>query len=336
MSEIQIEFSAENSFSQNRQTRTSALAGPLQNTAALQGSVPASIAQKSSFQNIFSAQDNVQISKSAQVIRQNTKSSVLNNSANSPANALANNQANTNSIALQNGTLSLVQNQTGITGTYHRNNGGSFQFNVNQNVNVQENEDYSTAVFFEQDNISKKYHADGKISKFQGNILDENKKSVRINSRGGTINAKNDTVFALADNTNIQARGNNTIILKENMQNVQIHTQNGDNTIIGQELQNAAISLAGGKNTLNFRNTDNSTVNARNSNVQLNTGRLTGSTLNLEKGTHSINLQESLHNSIQFESNSFNQESKLNIFGRTENTLIHAAGEKTSLNLQNS
>ena len=336
MSEIQIEFSAENSFSQNRQTRTSALAGPLQNTAALQGSVPASIAQKSSFQNIFSAQDNVQISKSAQVIRQNTKSSVLNNSANSPANALANNQANTNSIALQNGTLSLVQNQTGITGTYHRNNGGSFQFNVNQNVNVQENEDYSTAVFFEQDNISKKYHADGKISKFQGNILDENKKSVRINSRGGTINAKNDTVFALADNTNIQARGNNTIILKENMQNVQIHTQNGDNTIIGQELQNAAISLAGGKNTLNFRNTDNSTVNARNSNVQLNTGRLTGSTLNLEKGTHSINLQESLHNSIHFESNSFNQESKLNIFGRTENTLIHAAGEKTSLNLQNS
>ena len=251
MSEIQIEFSAENSFSQNRQTRTSALAGPLQNTAALQGSVPASIAQKSSFQNIFSAQDNVQISKSAQVIRQNTKSSVLNNSANSPANALANNQANTNSIALQNGTLSLVQNQTGITGTYHRNNGGSFQFNVNQNVNVQENEDYSTAVFFEQDNISKKYHADGKISKFQGNILDENKKSVRINSRGGTINAKNDTVFALADNTNIQARGNNTIILKENMQNVQIHTQNGDNTIIGQELQNAAISLAGDKKTLN-------------------------------------------------------------------------------------
>lgn len=336
MSEIQIEFSAENSFSQNRQTRTSALAGPLQNTAALQGAVPASIAQKSSFQNIFSAQDNVQISKSAQVIRQNTKSSVLNNSANSPANALANNQANTNSIALQNGTLSLVQNQNGITSTYHRNNGGSFQFNVNQNVNVQENEDYSTAVFFEQDNISKKYHADGKISKFQGNILDENKKSVRINSRGGTINAKNDTVFALADNTNIQARGNNTIILKENMQNVQINTQNGDNTIIGQELQNAAISLAGGKNTLNFRNTDNSTVNARNSNVQLNTGRLTGSTLNLEKGAHSINLQESLHNSIQFESNSFNQESKLNIFGRTENTLIHATGEKTSLNLQNS
>lgn len=336
MSEIQIDLSTENSFSQNQQTRTSALVRPLQNTALLQGSVPASIAQKSSFQNIFSAQDNVQISKSGQFIQQNTQSSALNNPASSPANAQAGNQANTNSIALQNGTLSLVQNQNGITSTYHRNNGGSFQFNVNQNVNVQENEDYSTAIFFEQDNISKKYHANGKISKFQGNILDENKKSVRINSQGGTINAKNDTVFALADNTNIQARGNNTIILKDNMQNVQINTQNGDNTIIGQELQNAAISLVNGKNTLNFKNTDNSTINAKNSNVQLNTGKLTGSTLNLEKGSHSINLQESLHNSIQFESNSFNQESKLNIFGRTENTLIHATGEKTSLTLQNS
>lgn len=332
MNEIKIDLSTDNSFSQNQQTRTAALARPLQSTASLQGVVHASTAQKSSFQNIFSAPDNVQISKSAQVIQQNTKSSSVQNSA----NPLAQTTANTNSIALQNGKLSLVQNSKGITSTYQRNNGSSFQFNINQNISLQENEDNSTSVFFEQDNISKKYRADGNIAKFQGNILDESKKSVRINSQGGTIRAENDTVFALADNTRINTRGNNTIILKENMQNVHINTQNGDNTIIGQEIQNATISLINGRNTLNFKSTDNCTINAKNSNVQLNTGKLTGSTLNLEKGSHTLNLQESLHNSIQFESNSFNQESKLNIFGKTENTLIHATGEKTSLTLQNS
>lgn len=337
MSEIQIDLSTENSFSQNQQSRTNALARPLQSTAALQGSVPASFAQKSSIQKAaFTLQDHVQISPSAQFIQQNTAPSAANTSQTAAANNPAFTQTNAKSIALQNGTLSLVQNKDSITSTYHRNNGTNFQFNINQNISLQENEDNSTAIFFEQDNISKKYYADGKIAKFQGNILDENKKSVRINSQGGTINAENDTIFALADKTQIHAKGNNTIILKENMRDVQINTQNGDNTIIGQEVQNAAISLVNGKNTLNFKTTETSTINATNSNVQLNTGKLTGSTLNLEKGTHTINLQQSLHNSIQFESNSFNQESKLNIFGKTENTLIHAKGEKASLTLQNS
>lgn len=331
MSEIQIDLSTENSFSQNQQTRTVTLARPLQNAAPLQGSASASSAQKSSFQN--SLQDNVQISKSAQFIQQNTSANASQNTA---ANTIEQAQANAKSISLQNGTLSLVQNNNEITSIYQGKNGTSFQFNINQNISLQENEDNSTAIFFEKDNISKKYRADGKIAKYQGNILDENKKSVRINSQGGTINAENDTIFALADKTSINAKGNNTIILKENMCDVQINTQNGDNTIIGQEVQNAAISLVNGKNTLNLKSTDYSTIRAKNSNVHLNTGKLTSSTLDLEKGTHTLNLQESLHNSIHFESNSFNQESKLNIFGKTENTLIHAKGEKASLSLQNS
>lgn len=332
MSEIKIDLSTENSFSQNQQTKTVPLAKLPQKTAVLQGSVPASLVQKDSFQHLVSAQDNVQISSSAQFIQknilQNTKTPAVQNSGFSLANA--------QSIPLQNGTLSLVQNNNAITSSYQRNNGTQFQFTINQNINLQENDDYSASIFFEQENISKKYHADGKISQYQGNILDSNKKSVHINSKGGTINANNDTVIALADKTTINARGNNTIILKENLTDVSINTQNGNNTIMGQEIQNAAISLAAGKNVLNFKNTNNSTINAKNSNVQLNTGKLISSSINLEKGTHSINLQESLHNSIQFESNSFNQESKLNIFGKTENTLIYATGEKTSLTLQNS
>lgn len=328
MNSIQIDFSTENTFSQNQQTRTLPLAKLPKNTEVLQEPVSAPSHPKNSFQKIFSARDNVQISSSAQFIQQNTKTSFLQNSGNSPAG--------THAIALQNGTLSLIQNNSAITSTYYRNNGSQFQFSINQNVSLQENEDYSASIFFEQENISKKYHADGKISQYQGNILDENKKSVHINSKGGTINANNDTIFALADKTSIRAKGNNTIILKENMHDVHINARDGDNTIIGQEIENAAISLANGKNTLNLKSADNSTVNAQNSNVQLNTGKLVSSTINLEKGTHSINLQESLHNSIQFESNSFNQESKLNIFGKTQNTLIHAAGEKVSLNLQNS
>lgn len=120
------------------------------------------------------------------------------------------------------------------------------------------------------------------------------------------------------------------------MRDMQINTQNGDNTIVGQTLQNVTISLTGGKNTLNFKNAENSMINARKSNVHLNTGKLAGSTLNLEKGVHALNIQQSSHNTIHFASGSFNQESKLNIFGKTENTLIHASGEKVNLSLQHS
>lgn len=337
MNSIQIDVSTDNGFSQNRQTRTLPLAKLPENTKVAQGSVsapsrPANSFPANSFQTIFSApfsgQDNVQISSSAQFIQQNTKSSSPQISGNS--------LADTHAIALQNGTLSLIQNNNAITSTYRRNNGTQFQFNINQNVSLQENEDYSASVFFEQENISKKFHADGKISQYQGNILDEGKKSVHINSKGGTINASNAAVFALADKTSIRARGNNTIILKENMHDLHINAEDGNNTIIGQEMENAAISLANGKNILNLKSIDNSTINAQNSNVQLNTGKLAGTVINLEKGTHSINLQESLQSGIHFESNSFNQESKLNIFGKTENTLIRAAGEKVSLSLQNS
>lgn len=337
MSEIQIDLSTDNSFSQNQQTRTVALARRQQTTAPLQGARPVPFTQNASFRQ--SLQDNVQISKSAQFIRQNTANTSQNTAANSPLQASTQartNTANTKSISLQNGTLSLVQQETGITGTFQRNNGTDFRLNINQNISLQENDDNSAAVFFEQDNISKKFHADGKIAKFQGNILDDSKKSVRINSQGGTINAENDTIFALADKTTINAKGNNTIVLKENMRDVQINAKNGDNTIIGEAIQNAAILLINGKNTLNFKSTDYTRIRAKNSNVRLNTGKLTVSTIDLEKGTHTLNLQESLHNSIHFESNSFNQESKLNIFGKTENTLIHAKGEKVSLTLQNS
>lgn len=337
MSEIQIDLSTDNSFSQNQQTRTVALARQQQTTAPLQGARPVPFTQNASFRQ--SLQDNVQISKSAQFIRQNTANTSQNTAANSPLQASTQartNTANTKSISLQNGTLSLVQQETGITGTFQRNNGTDFRLNINQNISLQENDDNSAAVFFEQDNISKKFHADGKIAKFQGNILDDSKKSVRINSQGGTINAENDTIFALADKTTINAKGNNTIVLKKNMRDVQINAKNGDNTIIGEAIQNAAILLINGKNTLNFKSTDYTSIRAKNSNVRLNTGKLTVSTIDLEKGTHTLNLQESLHNSIHFESNSFNQESKLNIFGKTENTLIHAKGEKVSLTLQNS
>lgn len=324
MGQIQIDFSTENSFSQNQNTRAVNLAKPVQNTPFSQGSSPAPFSLQSQ-----TKQDNVHISRSAQLIQQNT--------APFSAHASADTTANARSVALQNGTLSLTQSEkNGITSDYQWKNGTNFQFTINQNINLQENEDQSTSVFFEQDNISKKYHANGNISKYQENILDGNKKSVRINAQGGTLNAENDTVFALADNTTVNAKGNNTIILKNTMRDMQINTQNGDNTIVGQTLQNVTISLTGGKNTLNFKNAENSIIDARKSNVHLNTGKLAGSTLNLEKGTHVLNIQQSSHNTIHFASGSFNQESKLNIFGKTENTLIHASGEKVNLSLQHS
>lgn len=323
MGEIQIDFSTENSFSQNQNTRAVNLAKPVQNTPLSQGSSSAPFSLQSQ-----TKQDNVHISLSAQLIQQNT--------APFSARASVNTAANVRSAALQNGTLSLIENKENITSNYQLKNGTVFQFNIDQNIKLQENEDYSASVFFEQDNVSKKYHANGKISKYQGNILDENKKSVSINARGGTLDAENDTIFALADNTTINAKGNNTLILKNTVRDMQINTQNGDNTIVGQNLQNVTISLTGGKNTLNFKNAENSIVNARKSDVHLNTGKLAGSTLNLEKGAHALNIQQSSHNTIHFASNSFNQESKLNIFGKTENTLIHASGEKVNLSLQHS
>lgn len=323
MGEIQIDFSTENSFSQNQNTRAVNLAKPVQNTPLSQGSSSAPFSLQTQ-----TKQDDIHISRSAQLIQQNT--------APFSARASVNTAANVRSAALQNGTLSLIENKENITSNYQLKNGTVFQFNIDQNIKLQENEDYSASVFFEQDNVSKKYHANGKISKYQGNILDENKKSVSINARGGTLDAENDTIFALADNTTINAKGNNTLILKNTMRDMQINTQNGDNTIVGQNLQNVAISLTGGKNTLNFKNAENSIVNARKSDVHLNTGKLAGSTLNLEKGAHALNIQQSSHNTIHFASNSFNQESKLNIFGKTENTLIHASGEKVNLSLQHS
>lgn len=323
MGEIQIDFSTENSFSQNQNTRAVNLAKPVQNTPLSQGSSSAPFSLQTQ-----TKQDNVHISRSAQLIQQNT--------APFSARASVNTAANVRSAALQNGTLSLIENKENITSNYQLKNGTVFQFNIDQNIKLQENEDYSASVFFEQDNVSKKYHANGKISKYQGNILDENKKSVSINARGGTLDAENDTIFALADNTTINAKGNNTLILKNTVRDMQINTQNGDNTIVGQNLQNVTISLTGGKNTLNFKNVENSIVNARKSDVHLNTGKLAGSTLNLEKGAHALNIQQSSHNTIHFASNSFNQESKLNIFGKTENTLIHASGEKVNLSLQHS
>lgn len=323
MGEIQIDFSTENSFSQNQNTRAVNLAKPVQNTPLSQGSSSAPFSLQSQ-----TKQDDIHISLSAQLIQQNT--------APFSARASVNTAANVRSAALQNGTLSLIENKENITSNYQLKNGTVFQFNIDQNIKLQENEDYSASVFFEQDNVSKKYHANGKISKYQGNILDENKKSVSINARGGTLDAENDTIFALADNTTINAKGNNTLILKNTVRDMQINTQNGDNTIVGQNLQNVTISLTGGKNTLNFKNAENSIVNARKSDVHLNTGKLAGSTLNLEKGAHALNIQQSSHNTIHFASNSFNQESKLNIFGKTENTLIHASGEKVNLSLQHS
>lgn len=323
MGEIQIDFSTENSFSQNQNTRAVNLAKPVQNTPLSQGSSSAPFSLQTQ-----TKQDNVHISRSAQLIQQNT--------APFSARASVNTAANVRSAALQNGTLSLIENKENITSNYQLKNGTVFQFNIDQNIKLQENEDYSASVFFEQDNVSKKYHANGKISKYQGNILDGNKKSVSINAQGGTLDAENDTIFALADNTTINAKGNNTLILKNTVRDMQINTQNGDNTIVGQNLQNVTISLTGGKNTLNFKNAENSIVNARKSDVHLNTGKLAGSTLNLEKGAHALNIQQSSHNTIHFASNSFNQESKLNIFGKTENTLIHASGEKVNLSLQHS
>lgn len=323
MGEIQIDFSTENSFSQNQNTRAVNLAKPVQNTPLSQGSSSASFSLQ--FQT---KQDDIHISRSARLIQQNT--------APFSAHASVNTAANVRSAALQNGTLSLIENKENITSNYQLKNGTVFQFNIDQNIKLQENEDYSASVFFEQDNVSKKYHANGKISKYQGNILDGNKKSVSINAQGGTLDAENDTIFALADNTTINAKGNNTLILKNTVRDMQINTQNGDNTIVGQNLQNVTISLTGGKNTLNFKNAENSIVNARKSDVHLNTGKLAGSTLNLEKGAHALNIQQSSHNTIHFASNSFNQESKLNIFGKTENTLIHASGEKVNLSLQHS
>lgn len=323
MGEIQIDFSTENSFSQNQNTRAVNLAKPVQNTPLSQGSSSAPFSLQTQ-----TKQDNVHISRSAQLIQQNT--------APFSARASVNTAANVRSTSLQNGTLSLIENKENITSNYQLKNGTVFQFNIDQNIKLQENEDYSASVFFEQDNVSKKYHANGKISKYQGNILDGNKKSVSINAQGGTLDAENDTIFALADNTTINAKGNNTLILKNTVRDMQINTQNGDNTIVGQNLQNVTISLTGGKNTLNFKNAENSIVNARKSDVHLNTGKLTGSTLNLEKGAHALNIQQSSHNTIHFASNSFNQESKLNIFGKTENTLIHASGEKVNLSLQHS
>ena len=226
MGEIQIDFSTENSFSQNQNTRAVNFAKPAQNTPLSQGSSPAPFSLQSQ-----TKQDNVHISRSAQLIQQNT--------APFSAHASADTTANARSVALQNGTLSLTQSEkNGITSDYQWKNGTNFQFTINQNIKLQENEDYSASVFFEQDNVSKKYHANGKISKYQGNILDGNKKSVRINAQGGTLDAENDTIFALADNTTINAKGNNTLILKNTVRDMQINTQNGDNTIVGQNLQN--------------------------------------------------------------------------------------------------
>ena len=106
MGEIQIDFSTENSFSQNQNTRAVNLAKPVQNTPLSQGSSPVPFSLQSQ-----TKQDNVHISRSAQLIQQNT--------APFSAYASADTTANTRSVALQNGTLSLTQSEKdGIISDY--------------------------------------------------------------------------------------------------------------------------------------------------------------------------------------------------------------------------
>lgn len=240
-------------------------------------------------------------------------------------------------LPYKTGSLYVSQdNNASFTAFYAQNNGNNISLTFNQNITIQENEDYSTSVFFEQDNITKYFQTDGTVLEFRGNTLSSEKKSLIVNTSGGTINADNDTVMALADDTTINAEGDNTVILKNNISNIKINIQNGSSTIKGQSIHNSTITASKTDLTLEFLNISSSAIQSQNGDIQLTALNLNDSSLNFAKGTHKIDLNNASNNSIHFTANSIDNQSSLNIHNSGTHNSINMHGQKAWLFIRRS
>lgn len=314
MDSIQIDVSTDNSFLQQQTQKVQ------RTSSARPASSPSSPAQKGSSAAAVQ-NDTVELSATMQDIMNKAAEFVDGSYSGSAA-----------SVSLNNGSFSIAaQNGQAYSGILYQNNGSSINISLNQNISIQENDDSSTSIFFENDNITRRYNTDGTILEFQGNILNQDRNSVIVNTTGGTVEAENDTVIALADDTVVNAKGDNTIILKNNINNVEINAQNGNNTIKGQNVGNSTINLGGGSNTVNIQHADNTQISSSDGNTELKINTLTDSTVHLADGTHNVNIINASNNTINLTSKSIDRESGLNIFGTGENNNVNLYGEKVNL-----
>lgn len=314
MDSIQIDVSTDNSFLQQQTQK-------VQRTSSAQpASSPSSPAQKGSSAAAVQT-DTVELSATMQDIMNKAAEFVDGSDFGSAA-----------SISLNNGSFSIAaQNGQAYSGILYQNNGSSISISLDQNISIQENDDSSTSIFFESENITRRYNTDGTILEFQGNILNQDRNSVIVNTTGGTVEAENDTVIALADDTVVNAKGDNTIILKNNINNVEINAQSGNNTIKGQNVGNSTINLGGGSNTVNIQNADKTQISSSDGNTELKINTLTDSTVYLADSTHNVNIINASNNTINLTSKSIDRESSLNIFGTGENNNVNLYGEKVNL-----
>lgn len=317
MSEIQIDVSSDSSFQRQSQNVQSLAAA--KQTASLRP-VPSSAAAGTASPANVPQTDTVEFSADLEKILEGS------------AQFLASSESQTNiSAALQNGSLNISQNGNAFTASYTQNNGSSISLTFNQNIVIQENADSSASVFFEQDNITKQFMADGTILEFQGNTLGSSQKSVLVNTAGGTVNADSDTVIALADNTTINAGGDSTIILKNSSSNTTINIQNGSSTIKGQNLNNSTINASNADLNLEFQNIQSSAITTQQGDIRLKALNLKDSTLNLGSGTHAVNFYNAKNNTIDFTANSIDNQSNLNILNSGTNNTVNMHGEKANI-----
>lgn len=317
MSEIQIDVSSDSSF-QRQSQNVQSLPYAKQTVSPCQA--PASAAAKSVTPVNAPQTDTVKFSADLEKILEGSAQFLT--STENPNNV---------SAVLQNGSLNIFQNGSTFTASYTQNNGGSFSLTFNQNIAIQENDDASASVFFERDNITKQFMADGTVLEFQGNTLASSQKSVLVNTTGGTVNTENGTVIALADNTAINAEGDSTIILKHNSSNTTINVLNGSSTIKGQNLENSTINASNADLNLQFFNINNSAITTQQGNIQLKALNLKNSALNLGAGTHSMDFYNAQNNTVDFTANSIDNQSTLNILNSGTNNTVNMHGEKTNI-----
>lgn len=316
MDPIQIDVSTDNSFlqQQTQKVQRPSSAQPLSPAASVQAqkiSSPASVPN-----------DTVELSATLQDIMNKT-AEFFDDSPNSQAAA---------NLSLTCGSFIIVkQSDQTYSGILYPNSGGKITISLNQNIRIQENDDGSASIFFETDNITRQYSAGGTVLEFQGNILKQNKKSIIVNNAGGTVEAENCTAVALADGTVINATGGNTIILKNNINNVEINAANGSNAIKGQNIGNSSINLGGGKNTVKLLKASGIQISSANGNAEIKIAELTDSTVLLAGGTHKVNILSASNNAISLTSKSPDRESDISVFGTAESNTVSLYGEKVNL-----